>query len=134
MTSGEDNHPRPPDSELLKLKRMPMIGVAGAGFCCCNVAIGWEGCLVNGAPQGPIYGQKKKERLATGFWNRMESNQATDCNSLVSINVSAGAVDLQEAVFSHGFGVHQWNMSLETLLTLTDLRSSADLQKHQADC
>ena len=21
-----------------------------------------------------------KERLATGFWNRIESNQATDCN------------------------------------------------------
>ncbi|KAK3170287.1 hypothetical protein OEA41_009674 [Lepraria neglecta] len=25
-----------------------------------------------------------KERLATGFWNRIESNQATDCNNLYS--------------------------------------------------
>ena len=24
-----------------------------------------------------------KERLATSFWNRVESDQATDCNSLV---------------------------------------------------
>ena len=48
---------------------------------CCNVATGWEGCLANGgAPRAPYMAKTDKERLATGFWNRIESNQATDCN------------------------------------------------------
>ena len=33
-----------------------------------------------GAPKAPYMAKKDKERLATGFWNRIESNQATDCN------------------------------------------------------
>ena len=34
-----------------------------------------------GAPRAPYMAKTDKERLATGFWNRIESNQATDCNS-----------------------------------------------------
>ena len=33
-----------------------------------------------GAPGAPYMAKTDKERLATGFWNRIESNQATDCN------------------------------------------------------
>ena len=33
-----------------------------------------------GAPRAPYMAKTDKERLATGFWNRIESNQATDCN------------------------------------------------------
>ena len=47
---------------------------------CCNVATGWEGYLANGGPKAPYMAKTDKERLATGFWNRIESNQATDCN------------------------------------------------------
>ena len=32
------------------------------------------------APKAPYMAKTDKERLATGFWNRIESNQATDCN------------------------------------------------------
>ena len=35
-----------------------------------------------GAPRAPYMAKTDKERLATGFWNRIESNQATDCNIL----------------------------------------------------
>ena len=33
-----------------------------------------------GAPRAPYMAKTDKERLATGFWNRIESNQAADCN------------------------------------------------------
>ena len=33
-----------------------------------------------GAPGAPYMAKTDKERLATGFWNRIESNQAADCN------------------------------------------------------
>ena len=33
-----------------------------------------------GAAMAPYVAKTDKERLATGFWNRIESNQATDCN------------------------------------------------------
>ena len=33
-----------------------------------------------GAPRPPYMAKTDKERLATGFWNRIESNQAADCN------------------------------------------------------
>ena len=33
-----------------------------------------------GAPRAPYMAKTDKERLATGFWNRIESNQATDYN------------------------------------------------------
>ena len=33
-----------------------------------------------GAPRAPYMAKTDKERLATDFWNRIESNQATDCN------------------------------------------------------
>ena len=47
----------------------------------CNVATGWEGCLANGGlPGPPSMAKTDKEQLATGFWDRIESNQATDCN------------------------------------------------------
>ena len=35
-----------------------------------------------GAPRAPYMAKTDKERLATGFWNRIESNQAMDCNTL----------------------------------------------------
>ena len=34
-----------------------------------------------GDPRAPYIAKTDKERLATGFWNRIESNQATDCNT-----------------------------------------------------
>ena len=34
-----------------------------------------------GTPRAPYMAKTDKERLATGFWNRIESNKATDCNS-----------------------------------------------------
>ena len=34
-----------------------------------------------GAPRAPYMAKTDKERLATGFWNRIESNQATDYNT-----------------------------------------------------
>ena len=34
-----------------------------------------------GAPRSLYVAKIDKERLATGFWNRIESNQATDCNT-----------------------------------------------------
>ena len=34
-----------------------------------------------GAPRAPYMAKTDKERLAIGFWNRIESNQATDCNT-----------------------------------------------------
>ena len=37
-----------------------------------------------GAARAPYMAKTDKERLATGFWNRIESNQATDCNTIVS--------------------------------------------------
>ena len=37
-----------------------------------------------GAPRAPYMAKTDKERLATGFWNRIESNQATDCNKMVT--------------------------------------------------
>ena len=37
-----------------------------------------------GALGAPYMAKTDKERLATGFWNRIESNQATDCNSLIN--------------------------------------------------
>ena len=36
-----------------------------------------------GAPRVPYMAKTDKERLATGFWNRIESNQAADCNRTV---------------------------------------------------
>ena len=33
--------------------------------------------------RAPYMAKTDKERLATGFWNRIESNQATDCNTSV---------------------------------------------------
>ena len=48
---------------------------------CCNVATSWEGYLANGALGPPYMAKTDKERLATGFWNRIESNQAADCNT-----------------------------------------------------
>ena len=34
-----------------------------------------------GAPRAPYMAKTDKERLATGFWNRIESNQAAECNT-----------------------------------------------------
>ena len=39
-----------------------------------------------GAARAPYMAKTDKERLATGFWNRIESNQATDCNMKSSRN------------------------------------------------
>ena len=36
-----------------------------------------------GAPRAPYMAKTDKERLATGFWNRIESNQATDCSKIM---------------------------------------------------
>ena len=36
-----------------------------------------------GPLRAPYMGKIDKERLATGFWNRIESNQATDCNNFI---------------------------------------------------
>ena len=36
-----------------------------------------------GAARAPYMAKTDKERLATGFWNRIDSNQATDCNNHV---------------------------------------------------
>ena len=33
-----------------------------------------------GVPRAPYMAKTDKERLATGFWNCRESNQAADCN------------------------------------------------------
>ena len=33
------------------------------------------------ALRAPYMARTDKERLVTGFWNRIESNQATDCNT-----------------------------------------------------
>ena len=51
-----------------------------------------------GAPRAPYMAKTDKERLATGFWNRIESNQATDCNTsviqeLLEIHFDTVAVD-----------------------------------------
>ena len=35
-----------------------------------------------GALRAPYMAKTDKERLATGFWNRIESNQVTDCNTV----------------------------------------------------
>ena len=35
-----------------------------------------------GASRALYMAKTDKERLATGFWNRKESNQATDCNKV----------------------------------------------------
>ena len=35
-----------------------------------------------GPPRGLYMAKTDKERLATGFWNRIESNQAADCNTV----------------------------------------------------
>ena len=46
---------------------------------CCNVAIGWEGCLANGGRQGPIYG-RNRQRTAS---NRLlESHRKQSSNGL----------------------------------------------------
>ena len=34
-----------------------------------------------GAPGAPYMAKTDKERLATGFWNRIEGHQAADCNT-----------------------------------------------------
>ena len=43
-----------------------------------------------------------KERLATGFWNRIESNQATDCNTYPYIDYAcqSSAIILQTLLSS----------------------------------
>ena len=41
-----------------------------------------------GAPRAPYMAKTDKERLATGFWNRIESNQATDCNNYIRVTPS----------------------------------------------
>ena len=64
---------------------------------CCNVATGWEGYLANGALGTPYMAKTDKERLATGFWNRIESNQATDCNKHSP----------QSHYYSTKFGLHE---------------------------
>ena len=39
-----------------------------------------------GDPRAPYMARTDKERLATGFWNRIESNQATDYNTPLSLS------------------------------------------------
>ena len=41
---------------------------------CCNVAIGWEGCLANGCPQGPIYGQNRQRTASNRLLESQSSN------------------------------------------------------------
>ncbi|KAK3170678.1 hypothetical protein OEA41_002760 [Lepraria neglecta] len=43
---------------------------------CCNVTIGWEGCLANGGPQGPIYGQNRQRTASNRLLelHRKQSN------------------------------------------------------------
>ena len=40
-----------------------------------------------GAPRVPYMAKTDKERLATGFWNRIESNQAANCNTDINLSV-----------------------------------------------
>ena len=46
---------------------------------CCNVAIGWEGCLANGGPQGPIYGQNRQRTASNRL---LESHRKQSSNGL----------------------------------------------------
>ena len=41
-----------------------------------------------------------KERLVTGFWNRIESNQATDCNRVDRDNESKMSSEIAESILS----------------------------------
>ena len=43
---------------------------------------------------------------------------------LVFISLLTGSVSWHNSVFSHGFGVHEWNVRLATLFKLTDVKSS----------
>ena len=46
---------------------------------CCNVAIGWEGYLANGGPQGPIYGQNRQRTASNRL---LESHRKQSSNGL----------------------------------------------------
>ena len=48
-------------------------------YRCCNVAIGWEGCLANGGPQGPIYGQNRQRTASNRL---LESHRKQSSNGL----------------------------------------------------
>ena len=52
------------------------------GVSCCNVAIGWEGYLANGGPQGPIYGQ---DRQRTASNRLLESHRKQSSNGLQQV-------------------------------------------------
>ena len=48
-----------------------------------------------GVPRAPYMAKTDKERLVTGFWNRIESNQVTDYNTpLDARNISLIALPL----------------------------------------
>ena len=50
-----------------------------------------------------------KERLSTGFWNRIESNQATDCNNVSIICFGDGDIVRKLLVWRiWGSSKHQW--------------------------
>ena len=46
---------------------------------CCNVSIGCEGCLANGGPQGPIYGQNRQRTASNRL---LESHRKQSSNGL----------------------------------------------------
>ena len=48
-------------------------------YICCNVAIGWEGCLANRGPQGPIYGQNRQRTASNRL---LESHRKQSSNGL----------------------------------------------------
>ena len=45
-----------------------------------------------GAARAPYMAKTDKERLATGFWNRIESNQATDSAQVIPNDMKVGRI------------------------------------------
>ena len=58
-----------------------LVGFLDLVFCC-NVAIGWEGYLANGGPQGPIYGQNRQRTASNRL---LESHRKQSSNGLQHI-------------------------------------------------
>ena len=67
---------------------------SGNGGCCCNVAIGWEGCLANGGRQGSIYGQNRQRTASNRL---LESHRKQSSNGLQQTHRSSSHCSKHQA-------------------------------------
>ena len=63
----------------LEISKGSRVGSTKTSYGCCNVAIGWEGCLANGGPQSPIYGQNRQRTASNRL---LESHRKQSSNGL----------------------------------------------------